>query len=360
MAEMTIHETGWIDRQDSAFPQVAAFPDGELVCSFCVDGGPNVHGGSALARSLDAGRSWQPVGTILPPTQEPFTTNHLKVTLAPDGETLLAYGARMYRTIGETFGEGRNEAIVLRSTDRGQSWSEPLVLPNPDDCPQKVYLVEQADKHALLAQLLKGDDAKQVIVFTKTKLTASRLARQLQREGVAADAIHGDKSQLERQQALESFKQGSVSVLIATDVAARGLDIDHLPMVINYEIPHAAEDYVHRIGRTGRAGASGKALSLVSPEEEKYLVEIEKLIKTGIEKETAVVPHAARSSRPPAAAHEPHHAYHKPAANKPAHDPWFDQPYVPKVTEPAPPTAKAEFALDKPKAPVPALFRRSN
>jgi len=226
---------------------------------------------------------------------------------------------------------------------------------------QKVYLVEQADKHALLAQLLKGDDAKQVIVFTKTKLTASRLARQLQREGVAADAIHGDKSQLERQQALESFKQGSVSVLIATDVAARGLDIDHLPMVINYEIPHAAEDYVHRIGRTGRAGASGKALSLVSPEEEKYLVEIEKLIKTTIEKETAVVPQAAvRSPRPPAAAHEPHHAYHKPAANKPAHDPWFDQPYVPKVTEPAPPTAKAEFALDKPKAPVPALFRRSN
>ena len=226
---------------------------------------------------------------------------------------------------------------------------------------QKVYLVEQADKHALLAQLLKGDDAKQVIVFTKTKLTASRLARQLQREGVAADAIHGDKSQLERQQALEAFKQGKVAVLIATDVAARGLDIDHLPMVINYEIPHAAEDYVHRIGRTGRAGASGKALSLVSPEEEKYLVEIEKLIKTRIEKETAAVPHgAARSARPPAAAHEPHHAYHKPAANKPAHDPWFDQPYVPKVTEPAPPTAKAEFALDKPKAPIPALFRRSN
>ena len=226
---------------------------------------------------------------------------------------------------------------------------------------QKVYLVEQADKHALLAQLLRGVDAKQALVFTKTKLTASRLARQLQREGVAADAIHGDKSQLERQQALESFKQGSVSVLIATDVAARGLDIDHLPMVINYEIPHAAEDYVHRIGRTGRAGASGKALSLVSPEEEKYLVEIEKLIKTRIEKETAAVPHgAARSARPPAAAHEPHHAYHKPAANKPAHDPWFDQPYVPKVTEPAPPTAKAEFALDKPKAPVPALFRRSN
>ncbi len=147
---------------------------------------------------------------------------------------------------------------------------------------QKVYLVEQADKHQLLAQLLRGDDAKQALVFTKTKLTASRLAKQLQREGVSADAIHGDKSQLERMQALDAFKQGKVAVLIATDVAARGLDIDSLPMVINYEIPHAAEDYVHRIGRTGRAGASGTAISLVSPEEEKYLVEIEKLIKTEI------------------------------------------------------------------------------
>ena len=162
---------------------------------------------------------------------------------------------------------------------------------------QKVYLVEQADKHAFLAQLLRGSDASQVLVFTKTKLTAGRLARQLQKEGVAADAIHGDKTQLERIQALDAFKNGTVTVLIGTDVAARGLDIDQLPMVINYEIPHAPEDYVHRIGRTGRAGASGKAISLVSPEEEKYLKEIEKLIKTEIPKEKADVPHAARSSR---------------------------------------------------------------
>ncbi len=226
---------------------------------------------------------------------------------------------------------------------------------------QKVFLVEQADKHAVLAQLLRGDDASQAIVFTKTKLTASRLARQLQREGVAADAIHGDKSQLERQQALEAFKQGKVSVLIATDVAARGLDIDHLPMVINYEIPHAPEDYVHRIGRTGRAGASGKAISLVSPEEEKYLAEIEKLIKTSIEKETAVVPQMhARLARPSAPTREPHHAYHKPAPSKPAHDPWFDQPYVPKVTEPAPKTTRTEFVVDKPKTQIPALFRRAS
>ncbi|MGA7595514.1 MAG: DEAD/DEAH box helicase, partial [Gallionella sp.] len=161
---------------------------------------------------------------------------------------------------------------------------------------QKVYLVEQADKHVLLAQLLRGSDASQVLVFTKTKITASRLARQLQKEGVAADAIHGDKTQLERIKALEAFKDGTVAVLIGTDVAARGLDIDQLPMVINYEIPHAPEDYVHRIGRTGRAGAFGKAISLVSPEEEKYLKDIEKLIRKDIDRETAVIPHQARSS----------------------------------------------------------------
>jgi ATP-dependent RNA helicase RhlE len=235
---------------------------------------------------------------------------------------------------------------------------------------QKVYLVPSEDKHALLAKLLKGDDAKQVIVFTKTKLTASRLTRQLQREGIEADAIHGDRSQSERQQTLEAFKQGKVSVLIATDVAARGLDIDHLPMVINYEIPHAAEDYVHRIGRTGRAGAKGTALSLVSPEEEKYLVEIEKLIKTTIEKEQASVQHAPRAEQRPQREsqepreareqREPRPAYHKPVPNKPAHDPWFDKPYVPNVTEPAPSTSKPDIHSAKPKAQIPALFRRSS
>ncbi|MBI5891299.1 MAG: DEAD/DEAH box helicase [Nitrosomonadales bacterium] len=230
---------------------------------------------------------------------------------------------------------------------------------------QKVFLVEQGDKHQLLTQLLRGDDAKQAIVFTKTKLTASRLAKQLQRDGVAADAIHGDKSQLERMQALDAFKQGKVAVLIATDVAARGLDIDSLPMVINYEIPHAAEDYVHRIGRTGRAGASGTAISLVSPEEEKYLLDIEKLIKQQIDRERAEVPRhsdrparSTRSERPDRAAH----AYHAPAPKKPSHDPWFDQPYVPSISAPAVPLKKADDPVaGKPKAQIPALFvRRTN
>ena len=206
---------------------------------------------------------------------------------------------------------------------------------------QKVHLVSQTDKHALLAQILRGADASQAIVFTKTKLTASRLARQLQREGVLADAIHGDKSQKERIEALDAFKQGKVAALVATDVAARGLDIDQLPMVINYEIPSAPEDYVHRIGRTGRAGASGIAISLVSPEEEKYLKEIEKLIKREIPREPTFVAErparsGARSERPAErtggrsgerASGRDASAYQRP--ERKSSDPWFDKPYEP-------------------------------
>ena len=112
---------------------------------------------------------------------------------------------------------------------------------------------------------------------------ASPLARELQRAGIKADAIHGDKSQLDRIKALEAFKGGQTDALIATDVAARGLDVDDLPYVINYELPHTPEDYVHRIGRTGRAGKMGNAISLVSAHEVGYLVDIEKLIKRPIE-----------------------------------------------------------------------------
>ncbi len=224
---------------------------------------------------------------------------------------------------------------------------------------QKVYLVEQADKHALLAQLLRGSDATQVLVFTKTKLTASRLAKQLQRDGVAADAIHGDKTQKERIQALDAFKQGTVTVLIGTDVAARGLDIDQLPMVINYEIPSAAEDYIHRIGRTGRAGASGAAISLVSPEEEKYLLEIEKLIKHQIQKETADIPRTERIAKPARSDHHERAYTPRPAApRKPSHDPWFDKPYEPSVTAITALPKESEQSESKPKKQVAALFVR--
>ena len=204
---------------------------------------------------------------------------------------------------------------------------------------QKVYLVEQAKKQAFLTQLLKNEAANQVIVFTKTKLTASRLSRTLQKEGIAADAIHGDKNQKERLEALDAFKAGKVTVLVATDVAARGLDISDLPMVINYEIPSAPEDYVHRIGRTGRAGASGTAISLVCEDEEKYLTEIEKLIKKSIPRETAQILASrashSRSAKPkdderPVSKHASA-ASHSSHGRKPtkSHDPWFDKPYEP-------------------------------
>jgi ATP-dependent RNA helicase RhlE len=134
--------------------------------------------------------------------------------------------------------------------------------------------------------LLTHDEekAKQVLVFVGTKFGASRLAVYLERQGIAADAIHGDKSQQQRTEALEGFKSGKIRVLVATDVAARGLDIDDLPHVINYELPHTAEDYVHRIGRTGRAGKHGDATSLFAPEESQRLADIEKLIKRKIER----------------------------------------------------------------------------
>ena len=147
----------------------------------------------------------------------------------------------------------------------------------------RVHPVAADAKRALLVKLLRSEEFNQVLVFTRTKLETGRLARELQRAGIKADAIHGDKSQLDRIKALEAFKGGQTDALIATDVAARGLDVDDLPYVINYELPHTPEDYVHRIGRTGRAGKMGNAISLVSAHEVGYLVDIEKLIKRPIE-----------------------------------------------------------------------------
>ncbi|RAS35806.1 DEAD/DEAH box helicase [Paraburkholderia bryophila] len=144
---------------------------------------------------------------------------------------------------------------------------------------QIVYEVAEGDKTGAVVQLIRERGLKQVIVFCNSKIGASRLARSLERDGVVATAIHGDRTQNERMQALEAFKRGEIEALVATDVAARGLDIAELPAVINFDLPFNAEDYVHRIGRTGRAGASGDALSLCSPNERKQLADIEKLIK---------------------------------------------------------------------------------
>ena len=144
---------------------------------------------------------------------------------------------------------------------------------------QTVYKVAEDDKRDAVLHLIRGRDLKQILVFSNTKIGASRLARHLEQEGVKASAIHGDKTQNERMAALEAFKNGGVDVLVATDVAARGLDISDLPCVINYDLPYNAEDYVHRIGRTGRAGASGDAISLYSDKDVRLLQDIEKLIR---------------------------------------------------------------------------------
>ena len=153
---------------------------------------------------------------------------------------------------------------------------------------QSVYLIDRAAKAGLLSHLIRTQHWKQVLVFTRTKHGANRLAERLERDGIAAMAIHGNKSQTARTRALAGFKEGSVPVLVATDIAARGLDIDQLPQVVNFELPNVPEDYVHRIGRTGRAGRPGAAVSLVEPEEVKLLVGIERLIGKRIERAAKV------------------------------------------------------------------------
>jgi len=242
---------------------------------------------------------------------------------------------------------------------------------------QVVHPVHHERKRQLLAHLIKSRDLRQVLVFTGTKLGCNRLANELNKAGIHADAIHGDKTQQERIKALEAFKAGTIRVLVATDVAARGLDIEALPFVVNYDLPHNAEDYVHRIGRTGRAGAFGEAISLVSESETRYLRDIEKLIGSvieptivpGFEPGAADVPayptRSPRAERPaersadrsterlaerPSAEHRAPRA--RPAASR---DALFDAPYV------APEAAPAETtpALMRPtsKKQVAALFR---
>jgi ATP-dependent RNA helicase RhlE len=153
---------------------------------------------------------------------------------------------------------------------------------------QRVYYVEKADKRRLLAWLLKDPLIDRALVFTRTKHGANRVAEHLEKAGIAADAIHGNKSQGARERALACFKQGELRVLVATDIAARGIDIDGLALVINYDLPNVPESYVHRIGRTGRAGAIGHAVSFCEAEERPYLKGIERLIRKHID---VVAPH---------------------------------------------------------------------
>ncbi|MGK0291548.1 MAG: ATP-dependent RNA helicase RhlE [bacterium] len=170
---------------------------------------------------------------------------------------------------------------------------------------QWVYPVDKSQKSSLLSKLIIDNQWKQVLVFSKTKHGANRLTRYLENQGIKAAAIHGNKSQGARTKALADFKGGAVRVLVATDIAARGLDIDHLPHVVNFDLPNVPEDYVHRIGRTGRAGADGQAVSLVCSDDSKLLADIERLIKKLIPRKTIegfepvhALPEARLNTRP--------------------------------------------------------------
>jgi len=196
---------------------------------------------------------------------------------------------------------------------------------------QVVYRVDRERKRELLSHLIREGGWRQVLVFTRTKHGANRLAEQLQKDGIRADAIHGNKSQGARTRALADFKTGKVQVLVATDIAARGLDIDQLPHVVNYELPNVAEDYVHRIGRTGRAGASGEAVSLVCVDELQLLSGIQRLLRrelplavvSGFEHDPRVQPqpifkNRQGQSRPPRNDHPRRPARDQAARAKPA------------------------------------------
>ena len=148
---------------------------------------------------------------------------------------------------------------------------------------QFIYYTNKADKKYLLLHILKDKNINQLLLFSRTKHGADRIARNLKKKNIRASAIHGDKAQKQRQKALQSFKDSKIRVLVATDIAARGIDIDKLSYVLNYDIPNESETYVHRIGRCGRAGETGVSISICEPEENEYVRDIEKLIKQKIE-----------------------------------------------------------------------------
>jgi ATP-dependent RNA helicase RhlE len=256
----------------------------------------------------------------------------------------------------------------------------------------QVYEVPTTRKRALIAHLIRTREMKQVLVFVRKKIDANRLARELVRDGINATAIHSDRSQAEREQALSDFKEGRATVLVATDIAARGLDIEQLPYVINYELPYTPEDYVHRIGRTGRAGQSGEAISFMAADEVRLLADVEKLLKRPIpklelpagfdgEERPARAPRhgereehgsrggarhserearPARTPRPPEREHRPSTSSHaKPSAHKQpsASDFDFSKPYEPSASaSKAQPEDAGLPARGRPKRPTAALL----
>jgi superfamily II DNA/RNA helicase len=231
-----------------------------------------------------------------------------------------------------------------------------------DTVRQELVHVHESEKYAALLTLLADPAIPQALVFLNTKIGTRRLGRQLQRDGVNADAIHGDKTQEERMKALEAFKNGTVRVLVATDVAARGLDITELPAVINYDVPFAPEDYIHRIGRTGRAGLDGRAITIATGADDRAVASIEKLIKRTIEK-SGVQPQAAprRGRRDEG----PRPDDRRPRGGRPARprapapvDEFFLKPYEPsQAAQQAQPLPQAEpITPGAKRARVPALL----
>ena len=247
-----------------------------------------------------------------------------------------------------------------------------------------VYKVESAAKRDLLTHLIKSRDMRQVLVFCNTKIGANRLAYKLDKDGVDAAAIHSDRTQGERMLALADFKEGKTKVLVATDIAARGLDIEQLPFVVNFDLPGSPEDYLHRIGRTGRAGMTGEAISLVCEEEREELIAIEKLLKIELPvheagefaRERVSAPRGGsrrpegrpegraegrppraegRPPRPEARRDEHHRSSHPSRGSSQPVDPLFSKPYVPsgEATQNVQPAAAPSRG---PKKQVAALF----
>ncbi len=243
--------------------------------------------------------------------------------LLPPGRQGLLFSATFspeIRKLGRTFLRTPVEVEVARANATA------------DTVTQIAYPLEGEAKRRAVVHLVKSRKLNQVIVFSNTKIGCSRLARQLEQDGVRAESIHGNKTQIERMKALDAFKAGTLEVLVATDVAARGLDVAGVPCVINYDLPRNAEDYVHRIGRTGRAGASGEAIALFAPEEERYLQDIEKLINTKIPRGELELPRSVARRRPVGGHHGSpvRHAHEAPL------DDFFSRPYEPAVAAPRP------------------------
>jgi ATP-dependent RNA helicase RhlE len=225
-----------------------------------------------------------------------------------------------------------------------------------DTVTHTVFKVDSRAKRDALVNLLRERDMKQVLVFCNTKIGANRLAYRLQKDDLDAAAIHSDRTQGERMQALAEFKEGKVRILVATDIAARGLDIEQLPFVVNFDMPSNPEDYVHRIGRTGRAGLLGEAISLIGTEDVEYLAAVEKLIKKKLQ--IGSLPGPARNST---RRQTPSRTTSGSTGKKQGTDPLFDQPYVSAHPSEVKPVAGKSPALAsngnrKKDAQIPALF----